>query len=74
MSFRSIKDPEERDAVAEYYLALKKRSQERNLEERGHLMNRQRNLEETFEAVVASNQKMSQDIIKDLTPITEGLQ
>ena len=30
-------------------------------------------LEETFEPVAASNQKMSEDIIKDLALITEGL-
>ena len=35
-------------------------------------MDRQRELEETFEPVVASNQNMAQDIIKDLIPITEG--
>ena len=73
MSFFNIKDPEERDAVIENYLALKKRLKERNMEERGYLMDRQRNLEETFEPVVTSNEKMAQDIIKDLTPITEEL-
>ena len=37
-------------------------------------MDRQRDVHETFESVVASNKKMAQDIIEDLTPITEGLQ
>ena len=55
-------------------LALKKRLKERNLEERGYLMDRQRDLQETFESVMASNEKMAQDIIRDLTPSTEGLQ
>ena len=41
--------------------------------ERGYLMDRQRDLEETFQTVVASNGKMAQDI-KDLAPITEGLE
>ena len=43
------------------------------MEERGYLMDRQRDLEETFQPVVASNEKMAQDIIKDLAPINEGL-
>ena len=37
-------------------------------------MDRQRDLQETFEPVVASNKKMTQDIIGDLTRIIEGLQ
>ena len=37
-------------------------------------MDQQRDLEETFQPVIASNEKMSQDIIKDLAPITEGLE
>ena len=44
------------------------------MEARGCLMNLQSELEETFVQVVASNQKMTQDIFEDLTPITEGLQ
>ena len=44
MSFLTIKDPEERDAMIEEYLALKNRLKDRNLEERGYLMDRQRNL------------------------------
>ena len=38
-----------------------------------YLMDRQRDFEETFfQPVIASNEKMVQDIIKDLAPITEG--
>ena len=69
MSFLNTKDVEGRDAMIADYLALKKRLKERNLEERGYLMDPQ----ETFEPVVASDEKMVQDIIGDLTPITEGL-
>ena len=36
-------------------------------------MDRRRELEETFESVVASNEQMARDIIKDLEPINEGL-
>ena len=40
------------------------------MEERGYLMD----LEDTFEPVVASNEKMAVDIVKDLVePINEGL-
>ena len=74
MSFLNIKDPEERDAMIEDYLALKKRLKERNLAERGDLMDRRRDLEETFEPIVASNEQMAWDIMKDLKPINEGLQ
>ena len=73
MSFLNIKDPEERAATIEDYLALKKRIKESNLEERGNLMDRRRELEETFKLIVASNEQMTRDIIKDLEPITEGL-
>ena len=59
--------------MIEDYLVLKKRLTECNLEEHGYLMDRQRDLQETFEPVVASNEKMAQEIIGDLTPITEEL-
>ena len=54
-------------------LALKKLLKERNLEECGDLMDGRRDLLETFEPVVASNEQMARDIIKDLEPITEGI-
>ena len=59
--------------MIEDYLALKKRLKERTMEERGYLMDCQRDLEETFKPLVASNEKMARDIIKDFTPITKGL-
>ena len=59
MSFFNIKDPEERDVVIEDYLALKKRLKERNMVGRGYLMDRQRDLEDTFQPVIASNEKMA---------------
>ena len=74
MSFFDIKDPEERDDMIEDDLALKKRLKERNMEERRFHMDRQRDWEETFEPIVASDEKRAQYIIKDLTPITEGLE
>ena len=73
MSFMNIKDLEERDYVIADYLATVKRMQQRNLEERSDLIDRQRDLEETYKPIVASNQKMTQDVIKDLIPIKEEL-
>ena len=73
MSFMNIKNPEKRDAMIEDYLALKKRLQKRSLEERSGLVTRQRDLEESFKPVVVSNQKMDQDVSKDLMPIKEEL-
>ena len=73
MSFMNIKDPEERDAkIADYAdnLAMVKRLQKRNLAERNV---RQRDLEETYEPIVASNEKMVQEVIEDLIPIEEEL-
>ena len=59
--------------MIEDYLTLKKRLKDRNMEERGDLMDHRRDLEETFEPVVASNEQMALDIIKDLEPIKEDL-
>ena len=73
MSFINIKDPVERDAKVADYVATVKRLQQRNLEERSDLAACQRHLEESFKPIVASNQKMAQDIIKDLIPIKEEL-
>ena len=43
-----------------------KRLKKRNLEERSDLIDRQKDLEETYKPIVASNQKMAQDVIDDL--------
>ena len=59
--------------MIEEYLALKSRLKKRNMEERGDLMDRRRDLEENFEPVVASNKKMAKEIVDELTPITEEL-
>ena len=61
----NIKDPEERNVKIADYLTTVKRLQKRNLEERSDLIDRQRDLEETYEPIVASNQKMAQDVIED---------
>ena len=60
MTFLNIKDPVERDAIIE---ALKNRLKERNMEEHGYLSDGRRDLEETFEPIVANYEKMARDII-----------
>ena len=59
--------------MIEDYLATVKRLQQRNLEERSDLIDRQRDLEETYEPIVASNQKMTQNVVKGLIPIKKEL-
>ena len=61
-------------AQQEKILALKKRLKEHNMEERGYLMDRRRKLGETFEPIVASDEKMVSDIIKDLQPLMKNWQ
>ena len=74
MSFFNIKDPDERNAKIEDYLALKKRLKDRNMMERIEILSHQRNLEDNFEPVLASNEKMTRNIVKELIPITEEIQ
>ena len=74
MSFRSIKDPEERDDMVKDYLATVKRIKKRNSAENSRIMEQTQDLETTFEPVVRSNKEMAQGIAKDLAPITAGLQ
>ena len=74
MSFLNIKNHEERDKMIEDYLTLKEKIKKRNLEERSDLIDYQRDLEENFEPVVASNKEMAKEIINELTPITKELQ
>ena len=73
MSFLNIKDPVEREKMIVGYLALKKRLKKRNMEERGDLMDRHRDLEENFEPVVASYKMMAKEIVDELTSITKEL-
>ena len=55
------------------YLALKERLKKRSLKERGQWMDRRRDLEENFEPVVASNKRMTKEIVEELTPIIKEL-
>ena len=73
MSFLTIKNPDEREEQIPKYLALKQKLKERNLEERGDKMDRQRELQENFEPVVSSNQKMADDITSELKEIRQNI-
>ena len=73
MSFLSIKDPDERDEQIAEYIALEQRLKERDLEGRGDYMDRRRELQENFEPVVSSNQKMAEDITSELKEIRQNI-
>ena len=73
MSFLSINDPDERDEKLAKYLALKQRLKERDSEERGDYMDRRRGLQENFEFVVSSNQKMADDITSELKETSQNI-
>ena len=74
MSFLNIKDKRKRDKTIEDYLALKKRLKHRNLEERQDFQDYQHDLEEQYEPVIASNERMAHDITEQLVPIKEQIQ
>ena len=71
MSLLSIKDPAEREKQIAKYLALNQGLKERDLEERGNYMDRRRELQENFQPVVSSNQKM--DITSELKEIRQSI-
>ena len=73
MSFLNIKDPVKREKMIVDYLVLKKRLQKCNMEERGDLVDRQRDLEENVELVVTSNKMTAKEIVDELTPIMKEL-
>ena len=72
-SFLDIKDHDVRDKTIEDYLAVKKRIRQRNLSERAADLDRFDELHDTFRPVVESNERMTRDIINELTPISQGL-
>ena len=72
-SFLNIKDREERDKMIDDYLALKERLKKKSMEERMGLIDHRRDLEENFEPVVASNAKMTKEIVDELVPIANEL-
>ena len=73
MSFFSVKDRDVRDRSIEDYLALKKKIQKRNEDERIGSLNRYEELEETYKPIVESHAQMTRDIVQELQPISEKL-
>ena len=73
MSFLNIKDLRKRDKTIKDYLALKKRLKQRNLDDRQNSFVHQRELEEQYEPVIASNERMADEITEQLVPIKEQL-
>ena len=71
MSFMEIKDSEKRDAVIADYLATMKNIKDRNLEERTAGLRKKKEWEETFEPVVAANNKMTQKIVDEIVPLAD---
>ena len=59
--------------MIEEYLALQEKIKRRNLEEKSNLIEHQRELEENYKPVVASNKEMAKEIINELTPIRKEL-
>ena len=57
----------------DFSLSLSQRLNERDLEERGDYMDRRRELQENFELVVSSNQKMAEDITSELKEIWQNI-
>ena len=73
MSFLNIKDPEEKDKTIQEYLTLKRRLKKRSQKERDQWQHHRRDLQDSFEPVVASNKKMAKEIVDELVPITKEL-
>ena len=73
MSFYSIKNPEERDAVIADYLATKKRIQQRNMNERAQDLAHSNELQEIFHPVIQSTKKSTEAITKELVPMQEEM-
>ena len=73
MSFLNIKDKRKQDETIKDYLALKKRLQRRYMEERTDFIDQQRDLEEQYAPVVASNERMTDTITEQLVPIKDQM-
>ena len=71
MSFFRITNP---NAMVADYTATIKRLRERNFAERVGDSNRRRELQEQWEPVIRSNEKVAENLIKDLKPIKEEME
>ena len=73
MSFLNIKDPKKRDAIVADYLAMVKRLQQRNLNEKAQDLAKNDELNEMFNPVVESTKKSTEAITKELMPLQEEI-
>ena len=72
MSFLNIEDPKKRDAIVADYLAMVKRLQKENLNEKTQdYLVRKDELKEMFNPVVQSTEKSTEAITKELIPLRE---
>ena len=72
MSFLNIEDPKKRDAIVADYLAMVKRLQKENLNEKAQdYLVRKDELKEMFNPVVQSTEKSTEAITKELIPLRE---
>ena len=74
MSFFRITNPEKRDAMVADYTATMKRLKERNFAERVGDSYRRREFQEQWEPVIRSNEKVAENLIKDLKPIKQEME
>ena len=72
MSFLNIEDPKKRDAIVADYLAMVKRLQKENLNEKTQdYLVQKYELKEMFNPVVQSTEKSTEAITKELIPLRE---
>ena len=74
MSFYTIKNPMERDKTIREYLAVKKRIQKREMDERMGDMGREEELRETYKPLIESNEKTTSVIKKSIEPLEEQME
>ena len=73
MSFLNIEDPKKRDAIVADYLAMVKRLQQRNLNEKAQDLAKNDELNEMFNPVVESTKKSTEAITNELMPLQEEM-
>ena len=73
MSFINISDPKKRDEIVKSYLAIKKRIQHRNINEKLGDMAQSEDRLKMFEPIIKSNIQAAEEISKDLVPIRKEL-
>ena len=74
MSFINISDPKNRDEIFKSYLAIKKRIQQRNINEKFGDMAQSEDRQKMCEPIIKSNIQAEEEISKDLVPIRKELE